>query len=66
MKNGTAITIVKSSNGFVIFEQENIDLPADASQMATFNKLAHSYDGSVVDFVENHFEPRDKPAPDND
>jgi len=66
MKNGTAITIVKSSNGFIIFEQENIDLPTNASQMATFNKLANSYDGSVVNFVENHFEQRDEAAPDDD
>ena len=59
MKSGTAITIVKSSNGFIIFEQKNPKIPADASLIAGFTELTNSmYNSeSVIEFIKNHFDP---------
>jgi hypothetical protein len=65
MKNGTAITVIKSSNGFVVFEQNNPELPADASLIAGFTELTNSlYNSkSVMEFIKDHFEPRQESAP---
>ena len=65
MKSGTAITIVKSSNGFIIFEQNNPELPTDASLISGFTELTQSYHSreSVVEFIKDHFDPSNTAEP---
>jgi hypothetical protein len=58
MKNGTAITIVRSSNGYIVYEQPVVSLPDDPEHIATFTRTGGAYDSDgLISFVRDHFEP---------
>jgi hypothetical protein len=61
MKNGTAITIVRSSNGFIVYEQGEIAIPGEPEKIATFADLDGGYvheANTLIPFIKKHFAER--------